>query len=342
MSTKKPLVSVLMAVYNGEKFQREAIESILNQTYANFEFLIINDGSTDLTEDIILSYSDSRIRYIKNETNLKLIASLNKGLDLAKGKYIARMDADDISLPERLEKQVDFMERNQEYILIGTRVLSFGKNNNLSSPCLEHVDILKTLHFSNCIYHSSVMINKYLMGGLKYDNQYLHVEDYELWTRLISMGKMKIIDNILLKYRVHDDSICQSNHLFQYEMVKKVRKKILSQYGLNIEIFTLDIYNKLINNATNNYFKDLEPIAEYSKAELVDLTRIITALKKSKTKSSNIDNHEYIYHLRAFMFAEFVDANKLKGGLRFLYLTSNLFSLKQFSKKLVLKWIIKN
>ena len=342
MSPKNPLVSVLMAVYNGEKFLREAIDSILNQTYTNFEFLIVNDGSVDLTEEIILSYSDSRIRYIKNETNLKLIASLNKGLDLANGKYIARMDADDISLPNRIEKQVDFMERNPEYILIGARVLSFGKNNNLSSPCLEHNDIFKTLHFSNCLYHSSVMINRDLMGGLKYDNQYLHVEDYELWTRLISMGKMKILDNILLKYRVHDDSICQSNHLFQYEMVKKVRKKILSQYGVNIEIFNLDIYNKLINNATNNYFKDLEPLTEYSKTELVDLSRIITALKKSKTKTSNIDNHEYIYHLRAFMFAEFVDANKLKGVLRFLYLASNLFSLKQFSKKLVLKWIIKN
>ena len=113
----KPLVSVLMAVYNGEKYLLEAIESILNQTYTNFEFLIINDGSTDSTEEIILSYSDQRIRYIKNEQNLKLIASLNKGLDLAKGKYIARMDADDISLPDRLEKQVNFLERNSTKLL---------------------------------------------------------------------------------------------------------------------------------------------------------------------------------------------------------------------------------
>ena len=97
-----------MAVYNGEKYLCEAIESMLNQTYTNFEFLIINDGSTDTTEEIILSYKDERIRYIKNEQNLKLIASLNKGLVLANGKYIARMDADDISMLERLEKQVDF------------------------------------------------------------------------------------------------------------------------------------------------------------------------------------------------------------------------------------------
>src|SRR4051812_25511698 len=97
-----PVVSVVMAAYNEEKYIRDAIESILSQTYTSFEFIIINDGSTDQTEKIILSYSDPRIRYLKNSENLKLIASLNKGLKVAKGKYIARMDADDISISTRL------------------------------------------------------------------------------------------------------------------------------------------------------------------------------------------------------------------------------------------------
>ena len=107
-----PLITVLMPVYNGEKYLQQAIESILKQTFTDFEFLIINDGSTDNSENIILSYDDSRIRYIKNEENLRLIRTLNKGIELAKGKYIARMDCDDISLPYRFEKQLKEFQNN--------------------------------------------------------------------------------------------------------------------------------------------------------------------------------------------------------------------------------------
>ena len=113
-SNKEPIVTVLLPAYNAEKYIRESIDSILDQTFTDFELLIINDGSTDKTEEIILSYNDSRIRYIKNEMNLKLIKSLNKGIDLSRGKYIARMDADDISLPNRLKEQVEFMENHND------------------------------------------------------------------------------------------------------------------------------------------------------------------------------------------------------------------------------------
>ena len=116
----EPMVTVLMAVYNGEKFLKEAMESILTQTFTDFEFLIINDGSTDNSVKIIEEFNDPRIRLIHNEKNLKLIASLNKGISLAKGKYIARMDCDDISMPYRLEKEVDFLENSLEYGLVGT------------------------------------------------------------------------------------------------------------------------------------------------------------------------------------------------------------------------------
>jgi glycosyltransferase involved in cell wall biosynthesis len=121
-----PLVTVLMPVYNGEEFLHEAIESILKQTYLNFELLIINDGSTDSSENIILSYPDTRIRYIKNESNIKLIATLNNGFALAQGKYIVRMDADDYSVKERLQKQVAFMEANPEVTLAGSWFETIG------------------------------------------------------------------------------------------------------------------------------------------------------------------------------------------------------------------------
>src|ERR1017187_7276972 len=132
MKNNSPYITVLMPVYNAAPFLREAIDSILNQTFKNFELLIINDGSTDNCEEIILTYKDPRIRYIKNETNIKLISTLNKGIKLSKGKYIVRMDADDISFPDRIEKQVNYMETNPAIALCGTWFSSFGDRAGIS------------------------------------------------------------------------------------------------------------------------------------------------------------------------------------------------------------------
>ena len=118
MYSSQPVISVILPVYNAERFLREAIDSVLKQTFVDFEFIILNDGSTDKTEDIILSYKDPRIRYVKNEKNLKLIKTLNKGVDMARGKYIARMDADDISLPERFEKEVAYLEAHPDVAVV--------------------------------------------------------------------------------------------------------------------------------------------------------------------------------------------------------------------------------
>ena len=128
MIESSPIVTVLMPVYNAEKYLAEAINSILNQTFTNYELLIINDGSTDKSEEIILKYSDKRIRYIKNDKNIRLVATLNKGIELAKGKYIARMDADDISVPTRLEKQITLLENNEDIGVCGSFLYVFGEN----------------------------------------------------------------------------------------------------------------------------------------------------------------------------------------------------------------------
>jgi len=116
----RPKISVIMSVYNGEKYLREAIESILNQTFRDFEFIIINDGSTDKTSEILSSYNDPRIVIINNKRNIGLTKSLNKGLKMVKGEYIARQDADDVSLPERLERMVNFLDMNRDVGLLGS------------------------------------------------------------------------------------------------------------------------------------------------------------------------------------------------------------------------------
>ena len=182
----EPVVSVLMSVYNARPDElRQSIESILNQTYGDFEFIIINDGSTNETEDVILSYKDKRIRYVKNETNLKIIASLNKGLKLCRGKYIARLDADDYSAPLRLEHQVKYMEEHPNVGGLGT--------------------FFKRLH-----------------NNLEYDKNCLHAEDFKLWAELTYYCDLAVIPEVLTFIRSHADGVSKTNQQWQDKMVKIV------------------------------------------------------------------------------------------------------------------------
>lgn len=229
------LVSVIMPVYNGEKYLKEAIDSILSQTYTHFEFIIINDGSSDNSEEIILSYTDSRIVYIKNPENFKLIKTLNNGFSLAKGKYIARMDADDISHPERFEKQVLFLDSHSEYGLVGTGVNLVNKDGQ--KQLLYHTDHA-SLKFALAFYcpfiHPTVMIRKDVIADMRevFDSKYVHAEDFELWTRLATRTKMANIPEFLLDYRIHDAQISSQHAIHQTQMSTIIRKKYISHYFL--------------------------------------------------------------------------------------------------------------
>lgn len=210
-----PEISVVLPVYNGGKFLNEAIESIISQTYDNFEFIIINDGSTDQSLNIINDYAaiDSRIRVISRE-NKGLVYSLNEGIDLAKGKYIARMDADDISLPERFELQYNFMEKHSDITILGTFIDAFGDDeetcihiekwfNEKINDKNEHIKASR-----GCpVPHPTVMMKTDFAKSEGYSDLYPTMEDYELWIRAISKGyKISNLDIRLLKYRVHSKS----------------------------------------------------------------------------------------------------------------------------------------
>lgn len=158
---KNPKVTVLMPVYNGEEYLREAIESILFQSFGNFEFLIIDDGSTDDSINIIASYTDPRIRVITNGENIGIARALNKGIELARGKYIARMDSDDISLPKRFEKQVDFLDKNPEIGIVGSWIKTFGgrKTIILAHPCNPEMVRIFFL-FDSPLAHPTVMMRR--------------------------------------------------------------------------------------------------------------------------------------------------------------------------------------
>lgn len=199
-----PVVSVVMSVYNGESYLREAVDSIINQTFTDYEFIIINDGSIDKTKEIIESYSDSRIRLF-NQKNIGLTKSLNKGIALARGKYIARMDADDISTSDRFEKQVRFLNENPNCIATGTWCKWIDSNGEVYSswePPTSCRDIREQLFVNNCIVHGSVMLRRFILtqtGG--YNEKYAYAQDYDLWLRLFEIGKIQNIGEYLYNLR---------------------------------------------------------------------------------------------------------------------------------------------
>lgn len=213
---KNPKVTVLMSVYNGEKYLREAVDSILNQTFKDFEFLIINDGSTDKTLDILQSYKDPRIRIVNNKKNIGLTKSLNKGLKIAKGEYIARMDADDVSLPKRLQFQVNLMNKNKDTVLCGTNTLSINETGEkISGPWWQ--DSLLPMEWqillSNPIAHPTAMIRKNFIIN-QFQPIYrtiVNAEDYDLWCRLVLRGKIERLNKVLLFYRLRKDSESHRN-----------------------------------------------------------------------------------------------------------------------------------
>lgn len=208
---KNPKVTVLMPVYNCESFIKEAINSILDQTFTDFEFIIINDGSTDTTKNIINSYNDIRIKIVNNKKNIGLTKSLNKGLKISKGEYIARMDADDISIKNRLKIESGFLNSNPEYGLIAARYSIIDKNGNIlknSGSYLNPDGIYYTLNFQNCLTHSSVMFRKNIVSKIgAYDKALTQAQDYELWYRLSKVTKIYQTREILIKWRMSNKNI---------------------------------------------------------------------------------------------------------------------------------------
>lgn len=209
-----PQITVLMPVYNGERYLREAIESILGQTYIDFEFLIIDDGSIDNSLNIIDSYNDQRINVVRNERNIGVAASLNRGLDVAKGKYIARMDADDISHFIRLEKQVKFLDSHPEIPMVGAQTQTIDQEGKIKSSretkfSTENIGIRWSLMFDNSFSHSSVMFRREVIWDqfFGYDVGKIACEDFDLWSRVVEKYAVQNLPQILIMHRIHPESV---------------------------------------------------------------------------------------------------------------------------------------
>ncbi len=208
---EKKLVSVIIPCYNAEKYIEMAIRSIMNQTYKNLEILIIDDCSGDDTFSILkrLAAEDPRIKLEKNEKNSKIVITLNKLIAKANGEYIARMDADDISAPTRIEKQVEFLENNTEYGICGTNAWRIDYNNRIIGKSLlpENSEDIKIVNDYFCVfYHPTIMIRTTLYKSNLYKDEFLYAEDLELWQRLLKITKGKNLTERLFYYRILNTS----------------------------------------------------------------------------------------------------------------------------------------
>lgn len=228
-----------MGVHNEkEEYLRLAIDSILNQTYADFEFIIIDDFSDSSCEIILREFAkkDSRISLYRNETNYGLTKSLNKGLSLAKGEYIARMDADDYSTRDRFQKQIDYLNSHQDIDLLGGGVVSFGTESMFMSPAFGYSnDVAQcNLFFQSTLCHPSVIIRKSFLDryNLKYDENVRKGQDYDMWERCSVYGKLAVMNDVVLYYRTHSSQITSTNRGEQDETARMVRTRRLNRIGI--------------------------------------------------------------------------------------------------------------
>lgn len=224
-----------MPVYNGEKYLREALDSILAQTFTDFEFIIVDDGSTDATMAILSSYNDPRLRLLKNQHNSGISASLNRGLSLARGQYLARMDCDDISHPDRFALQLRFLDENPSIDIVGSWIELIDENSRPTGEVGQYISSPLALRwitlFSPPVAHPSVMLRRRLFDHCgQYDPLEEPAEDYGLWARLSLSVRFANLQSCLLRYRVHRSSVSLSRAVRQFDKACLVSQKFISSY----------------------------------------------------------------------------------------------------------------
>lgn len=216
---QSPSVSVVMSVYNGQEYLREAVESILRQTFTDFEFIIINDGSTDGTQEILEEYArrDKRIVILEQE-NIGLTKSLNRGIRQARGRYIARQDVDDRSFPARFEKEYNAFSSNEDLVLVGTWYRENYDDDYFSEVKLQMAgeELRKGSFLQNRFAHTSVMFKREIDGELSlYDESFKCAQDFELWIRLAARGEFEIVKETLVERRIHRSAVTNKRKLRQ-------------------------------------------------------------------------------------------------------------------------------
>lgn len=338
---KNPKISVIMPVYNAGKYLREAIDSILNQTFSDFEFLIYNDGSTDDSDEIIKSYIDPRIKYAKIKKNAGYVVLLNKGIEEARGEFIARMDADDISLPFRFEEQLKFMKENDEIGICGSWIEQFGNHSAIVNLPSTNLDINTSLFYGTPFSHPSVMIRGSVLrdNNLFYDNHYLFAEDYELFERMSLFTQAANITKVLLKYRLHGTQVSTKKWNKQYFLAGKIQARrffrVLKNPQSSDLIFLEDFFTHN-SNIDNHWFKQID---FYKKIILEENNQypkevILKAVNAFSEKNTN-------NNIKQYLLSNYYNTSNFSIKLLLKFLNEEKRVRKQLDNKLFLKFITK-
>jgi glycosyltransferase involved in cell wall biosynthesis len=281
-----PKVTVLMSVYNGEKYLRQAVDSILHQTFTDFEFIVIDDGSTDGTKAILDSYTDPRIVRLTNETNIGLTASLNRGLKIARGTYIARMDADDIGLPQRLRRQVQFLDSHPDIDVLGTNIEvidDWGRPHPRSAAGSwpTQPGMVRWLLFFRCsIMHPTVMVRRAVYERLNgYNPQFLQAQDYELWLRASLDTGITNMPEVLVKLRAHPANVTHTHSQTQKRNTDMAVQKALSTF-----------LGRAVSLEAVRSMRNWHNIA--SAQEALQVARLLHQLYQTYTKSTKLSASE--------------------------------------------------
>ena len=323
-----PEISVLMAVCNEkEEFLKQALDSILKQTYTGFEFIIIDDGSSNHIQELLNRYNDPRIILIRNQTNLGLTKSLNIGLNVAKSKYIARLDSDDIAMPDRLKRQHEFLTRHRDIAAVGSWYIginSVGHKIKTGTPVFESHMIRWRLLFKNTFIHSSIMYKKILaqrIGG--YDESFSSSQDYDLWSRLNLNWETVNIPERLIKLRIHENSISSKNKSEQLDNLKKISKRNIEKI-LDKKISKtafVQLSSTYLKENLNNLFFDITALDR----DFEKLLRIF--LKKyCYTNKSIIQDlkADIAYHIfLAILRSSVITPSRIKSAIKWIALNSN-------------------
>jgi glycosyltransferase involved in cell wall biosynthesis len=320
-----PLISVILPFYNAEKYIFESINSILNQTYKNFELIAIDDGSTDNTLQIVSGFKDNRIKLIQNEKNLGLIATLNIGLNLSQGEFIARMDADDISLPNRFETQIKYLSEHNNVDILGSYYEIFGEENKTVTVPTSFEQIKIELMYHNVVCHPSVMMrtSSLLNNQLEFNSSYLHTEDWFFWLNAISKGLViENINQVLLKYRYEGQNITSKNKHSIEDRYKNIFQ-FIEQHFFNetSERLTHMHWNLGRGGIFDTNVKELTDFYNYFENQLIELgnsPHLVKSILKNKKNRP---------------FCKFTDESIIKG-LHFM-LKNNMYSASNIKYLLI-------
>ena len=316
-------VTVLMPVYNSERYLKDAIVSILNQTFKNFELLIVNDGSLDRSDEIIRSFKDSRIIYINNATNSGIVDALNEGLKLSRGTYIARMDADDVANPNRLALQFEFLKANPDYKLCGTNATlinhSGEKTGKIKRP-YNYANIKVQQFFRNAFIHPTIMADAALMKSLGYAKDYEYAEDYFLFSQIAMRYKAANINYEGIQYRVHNESIS----------AKKLEGMVKSETQTMVYLLAL-LFDEITNAAVKTHHLLLRPPQNAGKQDIKNIENHLINIKNANQTKHIFDESLLEKQLQKEWFETLKRSNENNKFKKFV--SSKLFSASPYNLK---------